>query len=183
MQLPLIDDARSVQKAISIVLSDLADGTLDATRARAILYGLQIAATNARHLASQLSPKPVEAIEPVESAEPIEPAAVSSEPVPSTPNAEDVAATPSEPEHTSEFSASEPTSEPEPTSGPTSEPVAEVSILADDATATAQPAAQHQPEEPAAPKPSFIFSDAYSYKSPHRERLLALRHRRPPVTL
>jgi hypothetical protein len=171
MQLPLIDDARSVQKAISIVLSDLADGTLDAARARAILYGLQIAATNARHLASQPSPKPVESIEPVESAEPIEPAAVSSEPVPSTPNAEDVAATPSEPEHTSEFSA------------PTSEPVVEVSILADDAMAAAQPAAQHQPEEPAAPKPSFIFSDAYSYKSPHRERLLALRHRRPPVTL
>jgi uncharacterized membrane protein len=148
MQLPLIDDARSVQKAISIVLSDLAAGTLDATRARALLYGLQIAATNARHLAAQPSPKPVE------------PTAVSSEPVPSTANAEDVAATQPEPE-----------------------PVVEVSILADDAMATAQPAAQHQPEESAAPKPSFIFSGAHSYRPPHRERFLALRHRRPPVTL
>jgi hypothetical protein len=53
MQLPLIDDARSIQKAISDVLNALAAGTLDPRQARVMLYGLQIAATNARHLASQ----------------------------------------------------------------------------------------------------------------------------------
>jgi hypothetical protein len=74
MQLPLIDDARSIQKAISVVLNSLAAGTLDATQARAMLYGLQIAATNARHIASQIS-EPVEKdtdrSEPIAAVEPV----------------------------------------------------------------------------------------------------------------
>lgn len=55
--LPAISDAASIQLAIAAVLQAAADGTLEAQRARVLLYGLQIAATNARHIVAE---KPIE---------------------------------------------------------------------------------------------------------------------------
>lgn len=51
--LPAISDAASIQRAIAAVVQAAAAGTLEAPRARVLLYGLQIAATNARHIAAE----------------------------------------------------------------------------------------------------------------------------------
>lgn len=48
----VISDAASVQRALSVVINAVAAGTLDPARARVLLYGLQIAATNAHRLAA-----------------------------------------------------------------------------------------------------------------------------------
>jgi hypothetical protein len=53
--LPVIRDSASVQHALSVVINAVAAGTLDAARAKVLLYGLQIASTNAHRIAS--SPK------------------------------------------------------------------------------------------------------------------------------
>jgi len=172
MQLPLIDDARSIQQAISAVLNALAAGTLDATRARAMLYGLQIAATNARHIASQTqTQKPEEAA--VDSSECREREEVSAirriEDVAPTEaaQADAIAVVP----QTGVATLQQPA---EPGSASASEP----------SGATQAAGAQHLEEAPSVPKPPYAFSDAHSYRLPtHRERILALRHRRPPVTL
>lgn len=50
IQLLGLEDAAAIQDAISQVLAALAAGTLDARRAQLLLYGLQIASTNARNL-------------------------------------------------------------------------------------------------------------------------------------
>jgi hypothetical protein len=47
-----IDDFASIQRALSVVINAVAAGTLDPARARVLLYGLQIASTNARRMAS-----------------------------------------------------------------------------------------------------------------------------------
>jgi len=47
-----IDDSDSIQRALSVVINAVAAGTLDPARARVLLYGLQIASTNARRMAS-----------------------------------------------------------------------------------------------------------------------------------
>jgi hypothetical protein len=47
-----IDDFASIQRALSVVINAVAAGTLDPARARVLLYGLQIASTNARRVAS-----------------------------------------------------------------------------------------------------------------------------------
>lgn len=51
--LPAISDAASIQRAIAAVVQAAAEGMLEAPRARVLLYGLQIAATNARHIAAE----------------------------------------------------------------------------------------------------------------------------------
>jgi hypothetical protein len=45
-----LEDTESVQLALSVVINALAAGDLDPQRARALLYGLQLAASNARHM-------------------------------------------------------------------------------------------------------------------------------------
>jgi hypothetical protein len=49
-ELPLLDDASSIQVAIQQVLSALANRRIDAFRAKAFLYGLQLATVNVRNL-------------------------------------------------------------------------------------------------------------------------------------
>lgn len=51
-----LEDAESVQLALSVVVNALCVGDLDPQRARAILYGLQLASNNAR----QIKPNPVD---------------------------------------------------------------------------------------------------------------------------
>jgi hypothetical protein len=50
IQLAPLEDAESIQLAISVVVNALASGTLDTRRATAILYGLSLAAANARRV-------------------------------------------------------------------------------------------------------------------------------------
>jgi len=45
-----LEDPESVQLALSVVINALAAGDIDPQRARALLYGLQLAASNARRL-------------------------------------------------------------------------------------------------------------------------------------
>jgi hypothetical protein len=52
IELGLIDGFASIQRALSAVINAVAAGTLDPARARVLLYGLQIASTNARRVAS-----------------------------------------------------------------------------------------------------------------------------------
>jgi hypothetical protein len=49
-----LEDTESVQLALSVVVNALAAGDLDPQRARALLYGLQLAANNARHMKLEL---------------------------------------------------------------------------------------------------------------------------------
>lgn len=51
MTLPPLEDAESVQVAISLIFSDMASGHLDHERARPLLYALQLASYNFRTLA------------------------------------------------------------------------------------------------------------------------------------
>lgn len=180
MQLPLIDDARSIQKAISDVLNALAAGTLDPRQARVMLYGLQIAATNARHIASQAQ-KPVKtaaasgtaadqsAAQPVAAAQPEPPTAPvlpeSASPVPPQEEAGRIGLPPA-------VLALRARS--------LSAPAAERETATEDASAVLPTVLSESGE--AAPKAPLVFSSATDYRSPHRERLLALR-RRPAATL
>lgn len=52
LKLGTVSDTASVQRALSVVLDAVAAGTLDPARARVLLYGLQIAATNAHRMAA-----------------------------------------------------------------------------------------------------------------------------------
>src|SRR5260221_1041354 len=51
IKLHALEDAESIQLAISVVVNALAIGTLKSDRARILLYGLQLASLNARRLA------------------------------------------------------------------------------------------------------------------------------------
>ena len=51
MTLPPLEDAESVQVAISLIFSDMASGRVEHTRARSLLYALQLASYNFRTLA------------------------------------------------------------------------------------------------------------------------------------
>ena len=53
LDLPLLEDAESVQVALSIIVSAIAHNRIDSRRAAAILYGLQLASANARHTVTQ----------------------------------------------------------------------------------------------------------------------------------
>ena len=59
--MPFVEDAHSLQLAIHQVLRALADGTLDRKTACAMLYGLQIAASNLKRLAQEREPIDAEA--------------------------------------------------------------------------------------------------------------------------
>jgi hypothetical protein len=54
IKLHALEDAESIQLAISVVINALATGSLRADKAKALLYGLQLASINVRRLA----PKP-----------------------------------------------------------------------------------------------------------------------------
>ncbi len=54
IKLHALEDAESIQLAISVVINALATGSLRADKAKALLYGLQLASVNVRRLA----PKP-----------------------------------------------------------------------------------------------------------------------------
>ena len=48
LALPALEDADSVQVSISLVIAALASGQIEPSRARVLLYGLQLASANAR---------------------------------------------------------------------------------------------------------------------------------------
>ena len=50
IELTALEDRESVQIALSVVVNALATGQIDTKRATAILYGLQLASSNAAHL-------------------------------------------------------------------------------------------------------------------------------------
>jgi len=50
LALSALEDTESVQLALSSVINALAAGDIDPQRGRALLYGLQLAASNARHM-------------------------------------------------------------------------------------------------------------------------------------
>jgi hypothetical protein len=52
IELHAIGDSASIQRALSVVINAVAAGTLDPVRAKVLLYGLQIASTNARRMAA-----------------------------------------------------------------------------------------------------------------------------------
>ncbi len=56
IELTALEDRESVQVALSVVINALATGRLDTKRATALLYGLQLAGGNARHLLKPYSP-------------------------------------------------------------------------------------------------------------------------------
>jgi hypothetical protein len=65
VQLTALEDRESVQVALSVVINALATGNLDPRRATALLYGLQLASSNAAKLNTE--PSPHKAIRDVES--------------------------------------------------------------------------------------------------------------------
>jgi hypothetical protein len=50
IQLSALEDRESIQVALSLVINALATGALDTRRATTLLYGLQLASSNAAHL-------------------------------------------------------------------------------------------------------------------------------------
>ena len=56
IELTALEDRESVQVALSVVINALATGQLDTKRATAILYGLQLASSNAATIQTQISP-------------------------------------------------------------------------------------------------------------------------------
>ncbi len=62
IDLGLLEDSASVQVAISTVVNALATNRLDVRRATALLYGLQIAASNSRAMNKEDGPDPNEMI-------------------------------------------------------------------------------------------------------------------------
>jgi hypothetical protein len=65
IQLTALEDRESIQVALSVVINALATGDLDARRANALLYGLQLASSNATKLNTE--PSAHRAIRDVES--------------------------------------------------------------------------------------------------------------------
>src|SRR6202035_5481683 len=53
IELAALEDRESVQAALSVVINALATGNLDVKRATALLYGLQLASSNARGLRTE----------------------------------------------------------------------------------------------------------------------------------
>lgn len=53
IELTTLEDRESIQLALSVVINSLATGHLDTKRATALLYGLQVASSNAANLDSQ----------------------------------------------------------------------------------------------------------------------------------
>ncbi|MEO6804911.1 MAG: hypothetical protein ABI286_12475 [Edaphobacter sp.] len=65
IELAALEDRESVQVALSVVINALATGNLDIKRATALLYGLQLASSNARGLYTEPGvTSTVRAIEP-----------------------------------------------------------------------------------------------------------------------
>ena len=65
IQLTTLEDRESIQVALSLVINALATGQLDTRRATALLYGLQLASSNAAHL--NLTPYAPEVVRTAES--------------------------------------------------------------------------------------------------------------------
>jgi len=57
IELHAIDDSASIQRALSVVINAVAAGTLDPARAKVLLYGLQIASTNAHRMTAKKKPE------------------------------------------------------------------------------------------------------------------------------
>ena len=55
IELAALEDRESVQVALSVVINALATGQLETRRATALLYGLQLASSNAAHLSLEPS--------------------------------------------------------------------------------------------------------------------------------
>ena len=64
IELTALEDRDSVQVALSVVINALATGQLDTKRATALLYGLQLASSNARNL--RIEPNPANAVRSIE---------------------------------------------------------------------------------------------------------------------
>ena len=64
IELTALEDRESVQLALSCVINALATGRLEAKRATALLYGLQLASNNARGLYTEPHANTVRTIEP-----------------------------------------------------------------------------------------------------------------------
>jgi hypothetical protein len=65
IQLTTLEDRESIQVALSLVINALATGNLESRRATALLYGLQLASSNAVRL--NLSPYPTSIVRTAES--------------------------------------------------------------------------------------------------------------------
>jgi hypothetical protein len=65
IQLTTLEDRESIQVALSVVINALATGNLDSRRATALLYGLQLASSNAAQL--DLTPYAFEVVRTAES--------------------------------------------------------------------------------------------------------------------
>jgi hypothetical protein len=65
IQLTTLEDRESIQVALSVVINALATGNLDSRRATALLYGLQLASSNAAGL--DLTPYPTSIVRTAES--------------------------------------------------------------------------------------------------------------------
>jgi hypothetical protein len=65
IQLSALEDRESVQVALSVVINALATGQLETSRATALLYGLQLASSNAARLNTK--PYPPEVVRSVDS--------------------------------------------------------------------------------------------------------------------
>lgn len=59
LELNALEDAESVQLALSLVINALATGHLEANRAKALLYGLQLASRNTARLSADPNPRHV----------------------------------------------------------------------------------------------------------------------------
>lgn len=56
IQLSALEDRESVQVALSVIINALATGRLETKRATALLYGLQLASSNAANLHNSIAP-------------------------------------------------------------------------------------------------------------------------------
>ncbi|MDQ2832464.1 MAG: hypothetical protein M3Y50_01740 [Acidobacteriota bacterium] len=64
IELTALEDRESVQVALSVVINALATGSLDPRRATTLLYGLQLASSNAARL--NLNPAPCDVVQTME---------------------------------------------------------------------------------------------------------------------
>jgi hypothetical protein len=154
IELHAIGDSASIQRALSIVINAVAAGTLDPARAKVLLYGLQIAATNARRMAA--NKKTEETASSIEAAGDGNLPATSSTPIPAIQEPQPAIVNPREPEAKSG-----------------KDEALEKDKLAEAVAQTPAPSisSEHTSVEPS----SFGSVDGYS--SPHRERLLAMNRR------
>ncbi|QMV19272.1 hypothetical protein GOB94_11705 [Granulicella sp. 5B5] len=59
LDFPPLEDRESIQLALSMVITAMAQNRIDPRRATAILYGLQVASSNCRHIAPEVPPNVV----------------------------------------------------------------------------------------------------------------------------